>query len=224
MLDQIHRILAKFEQAAQLPRKRQQEYQHDKDTSDFFRFFGADKHNYVMNPPISAREIEDWERKYQAALPLAYRTFLEQVGNGGAGPYHGLLPLERWDYGCNVGVKSIDEWPSTPCRLLEHFPLDPDCDAWLTQVGGPDWNARFEADTWAPMVGSLTLCDYGCGGYIYLILNGPLEGRICFSEHLSKPNFYPQQNFLDWYEGWLDYVVTGDPTPFYGKPRETSAG
>jgi hypothetical protein len=220
VVDQIERIRVKLEDAARLPRQSQKAYSIDKNVHDFFRFFGADYHEFRMNPPASARQIEDWELRHRASLPAPYRSFLEQVGNGGAGPYYGLLPLERWSDGCSVVGEALEAYPSSPCLLRERFPDDPDREAWLVEVGGPDWKDRFNADVWEPMAGSLTLCEVGCGGYVYLILNGPLMGRVCVQEHLFKPSFWHQLNFLDWYEGWLDWVLTGDPKPFHGDPAD----
>lgn len=220
MSDQIERIRMKLGDAARLPRQSRTAYQIDKNHRDLHRFFGADYHQFRMNPPASARQVADWEGRYRTSLPAPYRSFLEQVGNGGAGPYYGLFPLECWSKGCNVVGGVLADWPGSLCLLRERFPDDPDDEAWLVEVGGPDWEDRFNANEWGPMVGSLTLCEAGCGGYVYLILNGPLEGRVCVQEHLTKPGFWPQRNFLDWYEGWLDYVLAGDPRPFNGGPPD----
>lgn len=49
--------------------------------------------NIRMNPTLSEEEIQSFERKHGITLPIEYRLFLQLVGNGGYGPYYGLLPL-----------------------------------------------------------------------------------------------------------------------------------
>jgi len=49
--------------------------------------------NITMNPTLSEEEIQIFERKHGITLPIEYRLFLQLVGNGGGGPYYGLLPL-----------------------------------------------------------------------------------------------------------------------------------
>lgn len=41
------------------------------------------------------QDIYNYENKYNIKLPEEYIFFLTQVGNGGAGPYYGLYPLEE---------------------------------------------------------------------------------------------------------------------------------
>ena len=222
MVDQIERIRSKLLEAARLPRQSQKAHSIDNNVHDCFRFFGADHHGFRINPPATAQQVQEWEGRFRTKLPAPYLSFLERVGDGGAGPYYGLLPLERWSEGCGVVDEVLAAWPSSPCLLRERYPDDSDDEAWLVAVGGPDWVDRFNAEVWTPMSGSLTLCEVGCGGYVYLILNGPLVGRVCLQEHLSKPRFWHHLNFLDWYEGWLDWVLTGNPRPFHGDPPDKS--
>ena len=49
--------------------------------------------NIKLNPTLSEEEIRSFENKHGISLPIEYRLFLQLVGNGGGGPYYGLLPL-----------------------------------------------------------------------------------------------------------------------------------
>jgi hypothetical protein len=57
--------------------------------------FGADEHRYRLRPPVSIEQLRDFEKLHGITLPSDYRQFLLQAGNGGAGPYYGILPLEE---------------------------------------------------------------------------------------------------------------------------------
>lgn len=60
-----------------------------------FQVFGAQKHQYRLNPVVSPAQIKAFEQKYHVQLPEEYVFFLTHVGNGGAGPYYGLYSLEQ---------------------------------------------------------------------------------------------------------------------------------
>ena len=47
----------------------------------------------LFNPVLPLEELAAWEELAKAALPEDYRTYLTQLGNGGAGPAYGLYPL-----------------------------------------------------------------------------------------------------------------------------------
>lgn len=61
----------------------------------FFRRFGARHHRYVLAPPLGESRVAAIETQIGAALPDDYRRFVASVGDGGAGPYHGLFPLDH---------------------------------------------------------------------------------------------------------------------------------
>ncbi len=87
--------------------------------------FGADTHRYELAPALTEADIKAFEEIHGIHLPAEYRSFVAEVGNGPAGPDHGLMPLtvprpkagEEWAVG--------DEWEEDrlPGRLAEPFPL-----------------------------------------------------------------------------------------------------
>lgn len=59
------------------------------------RRFGATHHRYALAPPLSATAIAALEHRLGAALPDDLRRFAAELGAGGAGPGHGIVPLDR---------------------------------------------------------------------------------------------------------------------------------
>lgn len=57
--------------------------------------FGSETHKYILNPIVSIDTIKQFEVKHEITLPHEYVTFLTTLGNGGAGPFYGLEPLEN---------------------------------------------------------------------------------------------------------------------------------
>lgn len=209
--EQIKRLREKRERASRLPRKTSSQYLQEKDYANFSRFFGADKHLFRLNSRLSSTEINAWETVHNAPLPEAYRAFLEHLGNGGAGPKYGVLPLAEWDMGIYLDDETRREQSvAQPCLLVDRpYNQESEDSSWLAEVAGADWEEKIEHDMWWPTVGTITICDHGCGMYEYLILNGPHRGQVFFINWLDPPIF-SKGNFLDWYESWLDNVLQAE--------------
>lgn len=58
------------------------------------RRFGAATHRYRLAPPLAPERLAHLERAANVRLPDDYRDFVLTLGDGGAGPYHGLWPLD----------------------------------------------------------------------------------------------------------------------------------
>lgn len=180
------------------------------------KVFGARAHDYVVGAPVSEEQLAAFEREYSVSLPEGYRAFLKGVGNGGpsyensaAGPYFGIYPLGH----------SVDELEEDPRPFLKRpAVLDPEMtsERWshLTRrVGGPaeiadpdDGSEREEV-----FGGLLPIGSQGCTYLHALVLNGPHRGRVVNIDlqNRPQPKFAPHRDFLDWYEGWLDEVISG---------------
>jgi hypothetical protein len=50
---------------------------------------------YELEPALSEGQVRLFEQRYNVTLPESYRSFVTAVGDGGAGPQHGLWPLNR---------------------------------------------------------------------------------------------------------------------------------
>lgn len=59
------------------------------------RRFGARRHRYQLAPPLAPPRLDAIEATIGQPLPDAYRRFVGEVGGAGAGPFHGLWPLDH---------------------------------------------------------------------------------------------------------------------------------
>lgn len=184
--------------------------------------FGAMGHRYEFRPPIAGRVLAEFERKHRVRLPADYRTFLSELGNGGAGPFYGIFPLGMFD---GSGDREV-EWSENDSivgRLSERFPHDV---AWnlppetLTppEHFGSDeeedaWFADRDAVYWAPshVNGAIPICHHGCAIRTYLVLSGPEAGNVWLDDRASDGGLQPHLGadgnhltFATWYLRWLD--------------------
>lgn len=164
--------------------------------------FGASSHQYSIHSPVNAEEIQLFEREYGITLPLSYKTFLLEIGNGGrsfresaAGPYYGIYPLGN----------SIDE---LVYESVTH--LQKDCVLYpgLTEE---TWEQMAEKDPEELYAGILPIGSQGCTYIHGLVLNGPHTGKVVNLDlDGQRPKFTFEKNFLDWYERWLDETISGE--------------
>lgn len=108
MKEQLHRIQQKLAQA--------------KEADKNLEVFGADAHQYHLNPPVSEAEVLAFEEKYGVQLPECYRAFMLTIGDTKAkrldtmaGPYYGL-------YAFGTSVDSLlcgktETYLKAPCNL-----------------------------------------------------------------------------------------------------------
>ncbi|MCP4150403.1 MAG: HEAT repeat domain-containing protein, partial [bacterium] len=58
--------------------------------------------------------------------------------------------------------------------------------------------------------GLLPIGSQGCTYLHAVVVNGSYKGRIVYLDvDLQKPKFAYEKNFLDWYERWLDEIISG---------------
>ncbi|QHC22608.1 SMI1/KNR4 family protein [Streptomyces sp. GS7] len=156
--------------------------------------FGADTHRYELAPALPEAEIKAFEEAHGVDLPAEYRSFVVQVGNGPAGPGHGLMPLTVPRIEAGAGWAADDEWEDDrlPGRLAEPFRLTEPLPG---RIGAP-------ADGLTG--GTLMLAEEGCGIYIRLILNGPRAGEV-WQIDPDWGGFVPvSPGFRAWYTEWLE--------------------
>lgn len=184
--------------------------------------FGVEAHNYELNSPISDKKLRELEKKFKISLPEEYRSFLLNVGNGGAGPSYGLYSIE----GALTGIcPTYNRYPSGKAgiEITKDF-IRPD------QVKEGEYPDDY---------GMLILCQHGCALDDFLILNGserafvweyvewvghhvpllkkmpdistnnlPEPVRLAAAERwvtdLLKATNEEKMTFTDWYLNWLD--------------------
>lgn len=196
--------------------------------------FGADSHHYKLNPVVTEHQLQAFEVRYKITLPQDYRLFLFEIGNGGAGPYYGIQPLEESLYAC-LGSKNDSE-------LINPAELFPYTETWNMTFSGDVENLAetltFEQEYFATKhaSGALNICNFGCGASFYLIVNGDEYGNIWFDGRGSDASISPEQNmeqstklndelsnelsdklcneavsnrinFLTWYQQWLEAAL-----------------
>ncbi|WP_344622396.1 SMI1/KNR4 family protein [Kitasatospora arboriphila] len=191
--------------------------------------FGAAAHGFRLDPVLAPAEVEALEAQLGTALPEEYRSFLLQVGAGGAGPCHGVYPVHRtegrWAWsGDGADLADLD-------RTAEPFPAagpDPEALAGLVaqrpdeesfededeyDTAMEEWDDRMGDLLWAAdrTVGAIVLCHLGCGQREWLIVSGPEHGRIWSDNRIDDLDLAPLLDpegrpvtFARWYLDWLD--------------------
>ena len=231
MKEQLQRIQQKLAQAKAA----------DKD----LQVFGASSHKYHLNPLVSEAEVLAFEKKYGVQLPECYRAFMLTIGDAKAkkldfiaGPYYGLYAFgtqvdDLLYEGSEIYLKAPcalspdmtkEEWESLSAPLeLDDFEDDEE-EGYVIEV-----EDNYFAERAKVFGGLLPLGSQGCTYYHALVLNGKYAGRVVNVDlDLAQPKFAFETNFLDWYERYLDEVISGQlldkrPTWFgyhRGEPAE----
>ena len=224
MKEQLHRIQQKLSQA--------------KAADKNLEVFGADAHQYHLNPPVSEAEVLAFEKKYGVQLPECYRAFMLTIGDAKvkksdfiAGPYFGL-----YAFGTSVDsllYEKIETYLKAPCNLSPDMTQE----EWETlsdpllfsEEEEEEDDDKYFAERAKVFGGLLPLGSQGCTYEHALVLNGKYAGRVVNVDlDLAQPKFAFEANFLDWYERYLDEVISGQliddrPTWFgyhRGEPAE----
>jgi len=169
--------------------------------------FGSERHKFELNPPIALGDLADFEEFHRVQLPEDYRAFLALAGNGGAGPYYGINRLESWEGWFDEAAEEFG-FLARPCSLV------------YTDAVSETWKGRLPSNWLQWGTGSMAICDQGCTFEARLIVTGPSRGRIVYLDAQAatqhRPFFVKDPSFLDWYERWLDSVLTGQSVPWFG--------
>lgn len=178
-----------------------------------FRLFGSVRHRHELNDVLSEEEVAAFEARYKIRLPDEYRAFLLAIGNGGAGPFYGLEKLEDSLYADMDARKDETQERVDPSLPFPHtepqimFPEGYNLDESDDEDFYKQWDDPKHTQ------GILRLCNFGCGVYLDLVVNGEEYGNIWSSDLASDNGIYPwgqlgdeaeRITFLDWYELWLD--------------------
>ncbi|WP_460072797.1 SMI1/KNR4 family protein [Streptomyces sp. YKOK-I1] len=186
---------------------------------------GGSGHHFRFADPLSESEVAEAEAQWGVSLPAEYRSFLLEVGAGGAGPGYGLSILRRTDAGwlwTNVDHPMRHDYLRLPFltteerwrMLAEHEdqrPLPSDLDgeeasyaaysAWMT--AGDELFDRVTR-------GALKLSHEGCGYCHWLVLTGPEHGGMWADDRPGDGEFSPMGTprtpvgFARWYLHWVE--------------------
>jgi hypothetical protein len=189
--------------------------------------FGSTSHEWRLEPPLRTAELAELESQLQIELPAEYRSFLEEVSRGGAGPAYGLFPVRRmngvwqWETDC-AGLTDLE----TLSRPFPHtdavnpavgLPDPPVRDAFASEGSFQDAEDAYwqhhDAVVFAPehSVGLLYLCHLGCAHREALVISGLARGQMWADDTASDGGFRPLREpdgnpmgFVRWYRSWLD--------------------
>lgn len=201
--EQIKRIKHKLAQAGKADRK--------------YKVFGAERHKYQLHKAASEAEISHFEERFSISLPACYRSFLLNIGNGGpsfagsaAGPFYGIYPL-----GSHVNElipDNVEKYLKNDCLI---YP-DMSDQYWKTLTEKLDQadtlsELEYEQEEGKLFGGILPLGSQGCTYLHGLVLQGEHRGKVVNLDiDRQKPGFTFEDNFLDWYERWLDEIISGE--------------
>jgi hypothetical protein len=188
-----------------------------KKTDKNLKVFGADRHKYVLNKPATQHEILEFEKKYSIQLPNCYKSFIQQVGNGGisfanssAGPFYGIYPLGK--YVDELIQYNTEKYLKNTCIMFPKM-TDEYWNSLTKEIDGEDEisDEDFEKELSKLFGGILPIGSQGCTYLHGIVLNGQYKGRIVnLDMDRQKPQFAFEINFLDWYERWLDEIISGE--------------
>ncbi len=164
-------------------------------TDSEFTRFGSAAHRYRLNPPLAESEVTAFETRHDVTLPEDYRSFIREVGDGGAGPFYGIFRLDRSD---PADERHEDLMPGFLAGAFPHT------QSW-NEFGDRTPAAEDEYFDQAHIRGSLNLSHQGCGYMVRLVLNGPQRGTLWEDGRCSDLGVTPfAAGFADWYLRWLN--------------------
>jgi len=172
-----------------------------------FKVFGSRSHKYTHRTIASYDEIVAFETKYNVTLPECYKSFMLNIGSG-VGPYYGV-----WDLGS--AIHSLIENPK------DYFSVENKCmnlanyDEWFKVIEKIEEDDEISDEEYDQelneiFAGILPIGTAGCTSVIGLILVGKDKGKVAhLTTDLHMPSITYEDNFLDWYERWLDEIISG---------------
>lgn len=180
------------------------------------KVFGAKSHGYRLKPVAPIEKIERFEEKYQVVLPPEYRFFLTQVGDGGAGPFHGLYSLDK--------AEAYHQYPE---NMKKSAWIDQKLtkEEWLEVMTEPVDATREEDDLAYDRSMELVhsgiqlIGTQGCTYDNLLMLNGAEAGKVVYIDWNLDPEWPPAltgQTFLEWYESYFKEIIRGNSVQHYG--------
>lgn len=186
-----------------------------------------------LEPRLSAADVDAVERQYRVRLPEAYRTFLLEIGAGGAGPGFGLYPLVRsgalWEWEGDFGGHAQDltrPFTHTDAKDLTTHEIwtrrPPESDGPALEAWEEELELLLDAPEWTD--GAIVLGEASEASEHLLVVTGPERGHIWIDERracygirpVRGPEGAPRITFDVWYERWLDTrieSITADLRP-----------
>jgi hypothetical protein len=165
--------------------------------------FGASRHRHRLGRRLGKLSVTAFESAHGVTLPDAYRSFLLEVGNGGAGPNYGLFTLD------GQGMTDLErDERFRPRYLATGFPHT---EAWNPNYNPPGRDrpnpALLSEDEYFDAgwtTGTLVIAEFGCGAFHRLVVAGPARGQVWLDDRASDGGLTPETDFYSWYNNWLN--------------------
>jgi len=179
------------------------------------KVFGAHQHGYFIGKPVEAQPVIEFEKEYNITLPESYRAFVTLIGSSGksyadstAGPFYGIYP-----FGKHLAefVNEPEKYLSAPISFHSSM-ADDHWDKLVKELDTDDDlpDERRNELTGKIYGGILPIGSQGCTYVHGLVLNGGDAGKVIYLDiDNRKPFMTFEDNFLDWYERWLDEILSG---------------
>jgi hypothetical protein len=184
-----------------------------------FELFGASSHRYQLNSRLSEPEVVEFESRYGIRLPEAYRDFVLNAGDGGAGPYYGVFRLGMMDHGYGESEWKEGEFVGSlrdcwPHRQAWNLPIEAlTVPAGLSRDASDIAQDEIDKKYWnaALVAGALPICHHGCALRDWLVITGPEAGQVWHDARVDEGGLRPYERadgkrltFTEWYLDWLD--------------------
>ncbi|WP_311748503.1 SMI1/KNR4 family protein [Proteus columbae] len=183
-----------------------------------YKEFGADNHKYQLSSPLSIEKVNQLQAKAGCEFPEDYIAFVTQIGNGGTGSYGGAGPY----YGLYAFDDAIDRNGVQNCALPCLLKPKMNIDEWKALCHVPEDCSDEDFDIIYDRVhqGTLYLGTCGCEYDLLLVVNGKYKGHILYTSDWVNSDtpyiFSYETSFTQWYERWLDEVILGYDTSWFG--------
>lgn len=163
------------------------------------RMFGASTHRYRFREPLGERELAAFEAEHGVTIPDGFRRYLSRLGNGGAGPFYGILPLGHieggeWEEGDGVVGQLAEAFPHAgPWNLPDELGEPPDFDSDEAEFA---WHEKVDRVLYAPrlMNGAFPICEHGDAYRTVLVVSGPERGRVWFDGRAGGLGIKPHED------------------------------
>ncbi|MFI7320996.1 SMI1/KNR4 family protein [Streptomyces venezuelae] len=202
----------------------------------FGAYFKESGHEFELRPVLTEEQVAAVERQQGVRFPEEYRSFLLEVGAGGAGPDYGLFTIKPPEPGTAPGPGPRPA-PATfrPERTAEwekHQAAEPyrsaygdtDEEAARFRDAYTAWDRRDDELLDSLTEGALHVSDQGCAYYTLLAMTGPERGTMWQDVRAAGEGVVPYEflnstarvTFAEWYTHWLtraERVARQTPEP-----------
>ena len=166
----------------------------------------------IFNPVFSLEKIKQFEAENSITLPLDYKLFISEIGNGGVGPGLGLKSL----YDAMLDFKLRNR---PRISLNQKFPYQAEWnESWIASF---DWDDDYPDSAVVDrymntdhIAGCLQISHQGHGCTCLLVVNGPEFGNIWKDNRADYGGIEPVVNkdkehitFGEWYADWITNLV-----------------